>query len=76
MVTIEVLASCSGIGFSYYPGEVVEVTPERAADLVKHELARYPETASVAPTGQTATLKPAGQTATVKPVTQPQTRRR
>lgn len=76
MVKIEILIACSGLDFSYYHGEVVEVDPERAVDLVKHGLARYPETASVAPTGKTATLKPAGQTATVKPVTQPQTRRR
>ncbi|QHV99220.1 hypothetical protein [Spirosoma endbachense] len=79
MVTIEILASCSGINFSYFPGEVVDVEPEQAADLIKHQLAlpvepKKPETAAVVPTGQLAKRTPAGQTATVKP--NAETRRR
>ncbi|WP_420150193.1 hypothetical protein [Spirosoma sp.] len=41
MVKIKILVSCGGTDFSYIPGEVVEVSTERAADLVKHNLAEY-----------------------------------
>ena len=58
MVTIKILESCSGIGFSYHPKQVVEVSPERASDLVKHGIAEYmppvkPETATLKPKGET-----------------------
>jgi hypothetical protein len=48
MVTIEILQSCSGVDFSYHQGQRVEVAPERAADLVKHQSAKYPDPVSEA----------------------------
>lgn len=45
---VEIIQSCSGVDFSYQPGQLVEVTPEQAAGLVEHQIAKYPDPVSEA----------------------------
>lgn len=54
---VVILQSCSGLDFSYLPTEVVEVSAERGADLIKHNLAAALAPEPKAETAQVKTFK-------------------